>query len=192
MWGYTRVNMTRISPITGAPIPDDGIELKRPPLWRRLNWKRILILLIGIFLCGRYFLTGLGLTESDRVMQAVTAIEEAVEKKSLFGFQSVLSDDYIDRSAHTKRTLLTLASRYFASQDIVRIVNLSHSVEFLEEGTAKVSLRVQVIGRSGGEWAHGITDDSAFGEKYEIYLKKENGDWKITAVDPVNRMWPRL
>lgn len=184
--------MTRYSPITGAPLPDDGIEIKPPPLWRRLNWKRILVLLIGLFIVGRYFLTGLGLTETDRVLQAITKIEEAVEKKNLLSFQSVLSDDYLDRSGNSKRTLIALASRYFASQDLVEIIDLSRSVEFPEEGIAKVLLRVQVIGRSGGEWGRGITDDSALGEKYEFQLRKENGDWKITAVDPVNRKWPSL
>jgi hypothetical protein len=184
--------MTRVSPITGAPIRDDGIVLGRPPLWKRLNWKRILVLLIGLYLLGRYFLTGLGLTESDRVMRAITKIEEAVERKNILSFQSVLSDDYQDGSGHSKRTLVTLASRYFASQDLVEIVNLSSSVEFPAEDRAVVNLRVQVIGRTGGQWARGITDDSAFGEKYEFSLKKEDGDWKIAAVDPVNRRWPRL
>lgn len=183
--------MVRTSPITGAPIPDDGIDLRRPPLWKRLNWKRILFLLLGLFLLGRYFLSGLGLTEADRVMQTITKLEEAVEKKSLFAFQSALSDDYLDKSAHTKRTLVALATRYFSSQDLVQIVNLSSAVEFPEEGSAVVNLRVQVFGRTGGEWAHGITDDSAFGERYVFRLRKENGDWKITAVDPVNRNWPR-
>ena len=73
----------------------------------------------------------------------------------------------------------------------MKIVQIRSRVEFPEEDRAIVDLRVEVFGRTGGTLTRGLTDSSPLGEKYTLYLRKEDGKWKITAVDPENRRWPR-
>lgn len=169
---------------------ESGGAIGRPPLWKRLRWRRILILLVGVLLAGRYFLSGFGLTETDRVLQAVDKAEQAVEKESILQLRSVLSEDYQDSSGLSRQMMLALASRYFQLQEKTQIVQLSRSVEFPQEDRAVVDLRVQVFGRAGGQWGRGLSDDSAWGEKYTIRLAQEEGKWKITAVNPAKGKWP--
>jgi hypothetical protein len=147
---------------------------------------------VGLYFVGGYLLSGLGLTETDRVLQAVYQAEEAVEQRSLLKFNSVLSSSYRDSSGLDKRSMVALATRYFQGSDRVQIIHLSSDIDFPTEETAVAEIRVQVVGRSGGTWARGLSDDSPLGEKYTIQLKKESGDWKITAVDPARGRWPRI
>ena len=157
-----------------------------------MNWWKVVFLVLGLFLLGRYFLSGLGLTETDRVLQVIDRAEEAVEGKKIITFQSLLSKDYRDRSGLDRRLMVALATRHFGTQDTLQIIQMKRSVEFPEEGKAVVSVRVQVIGETGGTWARGLTDDSPLGEKFTIRLQKEDEAWKITAVDPEKRKWPRI
>jgi hypothetical protein len=157
-----------------------------------MNWRRIAFLALGLILLGRYFLSGLGLTETDRVLQVIDKAEEAVEGKKIIKFQSILSKDYRDRSGLDRRLMVALATRHFSTQDTLQIIQLRRSVEFPEEGKAVVDLRVQVIGETGGTWARGLTDDSPLGEKFTIRFQKEDEEWKITAVDPEKGKWPRI
>jgi len=173
-------------------VSQEGRSAGRLPIWRRLHWKRIVFLVLGLFLFGRYFLSGLGLTETDRVLLVIDKAEEAVEGKKVLKFQSLLSRDYHDRSGLDRRLIVALATRHFHTQDSLQIIQLRKVVEFPEEGRAVVDLRVQIVGRTGGMWSRGLTDDSPLGEKFTIHLQKEEEEWKITAVDPEKRKWPRM
>ncbi|NUN96500.1 MAG: hypothetical protein HUU16_10030 [Candidatus Omnitrophica bacterium] len=158
---------------------------------RRLNWKRVILLLAGLYLLGRYLFSGLGVTEAQRVLLVVTRAEEAVQKKSLLGLQQVLSSDYQDRSGLSRSDILRLAASYFRGQDSVSILRLGSSVEFEGEDLAEVELRIQVVGRSGGEVSLGFRDSTVLGELYHLKMRKERGEWKILSVDPEGRDWPK-
>jgi hypothetical protein len=157
----------------------------------RLNWKRIVFLFAALLFLGRYLFSHLGFTEEDRVLQAIDSMQEAVQNKSLFRFQSLLSADYSDHSGLDRGMMLRLAGVYFRGQDSVRILRMSSSVELLAESRARVALRVQVFGKSEGSWSRGLSDSSILGEDYTVRLKKEGGSWKITSVDPDKRSWPK-
>jgi hypothetical protein len=156
----------------------------------RLNWKRILLLLAGLFILGRYILPNLLVSEEQRILAVVDQAQESVESKSLFRFQQVLSPRYKDRSGLDRSSLLRLAGAYFQGQDHVEIVRMSSEVEIESEDKAVTEIRVQVFGLSEAGWSRGLSDSSMLGEKYTIQLRKESGSWRITAVDPESRDWP--
>lgn len=158
----------------------------------RLNWKRVIPLLVVVYFLGRYLFSSLWVTEESRILEVVTDARDAVQDKSLFKFQSVLSSDYKDASGLDRSTMTRLATAYFRSQDSVSILILGSDVQIEgeDEDQAVVDLTLQVIGQSGGSISRGLTDNSLMGEGYTIRLRKERTGWKIMAVDPQKGKWP--
>ena len=175
--------MVRTSPITGRPIEE--FASTKLPLWRRLNWKRILFLVAALVVLSRFVFPRIGLTERDRVLKTVDEIQAAVESKSLLRFERRLSRDYRDGSGNDRTRILGLAQYHFKSRDSIQIVRLADSVEFADETeeTATVTTRVQIFSSTD----FGLSRD---GETYLIRLRKEGGDWRILSVDPKSGRWP--
>ena len=176
-----------LDPITGFP------KYHPPPrrfsLPGNLNSFRIIVLLIVVILLGRYLFGMMGLTEKDRVLQTIDRATEAVQKTSMLKLREIISKDYKDGSGKDRSQILTMAQLYFRGNASVEIIRMDSSVQFPEKDTAQVDLRVQVIGLEDGRLSHGLTNDSILGEKYELLLKKEDGDWKITSVNPESGKW---
>ncbi|MCA9435771.1 MAG: hypothetical protein KC978_08305 [Candidatus Omnitrophica bacterium] len=179
--------MPKTSPITGLPIED--YKIPKSPLWRRLNWKRIIPLGLVVFFLGKFFLTNTGFTEEGRVLQVVDQTAEAVEEKNREKLSAALSEDYSDRTGLDKSGLLDLAQGYFNSRNQIEVIRVSSDVDFPSEDRAIGTIRFQVIGNIGGDLYHGFRDSSALGEKIIYRLQKVGGDWKIVSIDPERGTW---
>jgi hypothetical protein len=159
--------------------------------YSRYNWKRIIFLVLAVILLGRYLVQTFWTSDESRIRRVIDKAEAAVTEKSFLKFQSILSNEYHDRSGLEKSGLIALATTYFRSQENIRIVRMNTDIRLESEDTARVNVRAQIFGESGGTWSHGLTNDSLMGEVFHIHLKKEDGGWKITSVNPDRRRWPR-
>lgn len=155
------------------------------------KWKTILFLVVALIILGRYLYYNLGVTEEQRVLHVIDRAQEAVTDKSLVRLSEVISEDYHDNSGLDRRSILGMATMYFRSQDQVEIIRMSTEVALPEENQAVVTLRVQIVGKVGGQWGRGATDDSLLGEVFTVRLKKSDGPWKIIAADPAVGSWPK-
>ncbi len=120
-------------------------------------------------------------TEQDKIRKTITDIQEAAGEKDVKKILNNLSRTYHDSEGFDYDTIKGLLVGYFFRHKKIHvyITNLDASVE---DTTGRAVFLAILSGASKPGTAADILPESLSMYSFDVSLKKENGDWKVTSA----------
>ena len=122
------------------------------------------------------------LTPEERVRGVLAELEAAAEARDVGLLKPHVSEAYKDASGNDRRALLGLAAGHFMRHQSVYLLVRVNDVILSEPNKAQVDAFVALAGQP-------IRDATALPElradlfRFDLRLRDEDGDWRITAAD---------
>jgi hypothetical protein len=120
-------------------------------------------------------------TEQDKVKKVITDIQMAAEEKSVKKITNNLSETYNDPRGFNYETIKGLLLGYFFQHPKISVYinNLEISVE---NTLAKAVFQTVLTGGNKTGSAADLIPESLGMYDFDVSLKKESGDWKVTSA----------
>ncbi len=120
-------------------------------------------------------------TEKDKIQKTITDIRSAAEEKDMKKILNSLSRTYNDPQGFSYETVRgTLQGYLFRYQKIhIYLTNLDVSAE---GAAGKAVFRVILSGSSKTEPVHDVVPEALGMYSFDVSLKKEDGEWKVTSA----------
>ena len=121
-------------------------------------------------------------TPEERVRAVLAELEVAAEARDVGLLKPHVSEAYKDENGNDRRALLGLATAHFMRNKSVYLLVRVNDVALSEPGQARVDAFVALAGQP-------IRDATALPElradlyRFDLRLRDEDGDWRITAAD---------
>ncbi|NLN40033.1 MAG: hypothetical protein GX155_10630 [Smithella sp.] len=120
-------------------------------------------------------------SDEDRVRRVVTGIQAAGEKKDIRAFMSFISKDYHDPRGFNHEAIRALVFGYFLRFPKISVY-IGHCAITVEADAAKAIVHsVLTSGEKTGKLSD-IVPQSLDAWDFDITLKKEGSDWKVTSA----------
>lgn len=125
-------------------------------------------------------------TEQDKIRKIVTDIQEAAEEKDVKKMLNSLSRTYHDPQGFSYDTIKGLLVGYFFRHQKIHvyITNLDVSAE---GAAGKAVFQAILSGASKTRTVADIVPEALGMYSFEVTMKKEDGDWKVTSA-----RWERI
>ena len=133
----------------------------------------ILILIVAAYQAFNYFTS-----EERRLKVIINRGQEAIEREDLETCMRYISQDYSDEYDQTYQSIEEDAKKAFEKYDEINIWLRKREV-VLKDSEAEVNLGI-IISLSSKET--GLIKGQ---EKFTLYLRKENGHWRIIKASPL-------
>ena len=137
----------------------------------------ILILMIPVLLlsaCSKE-------TEEDKVKKVITSVQQAAEEKKITAVLEHISKTYRDPQDNDYNGIKGLLAFYFFRHQKVKVY--MPNIDIVVTGpTAKAIFQAILTGRGSGEAAGGILPEALGAYNFDVLLKKEDGQWKVTSA----------
>ncbi|MBA7673803.1 hypothetical protein ES703_82007 [subsurface metagenome] len=133
----------------------------------------ILILIVAAYQAFNYFTS-----EERRLKIIINRGQEAIEREDLETCMRYISQDYSDKYSQTYQSIEEDAKKAFEKYDEINIWLRKREV-VLKDSEAEVNLGI-IISLSSKET--GLIKGQ---EKFTLYLRKENGHWRIIKASPL-------
>ena len=120
-------------------------------------------------------------TDEDKIKKVITDIQMAAEEKSVKKITNNLSPTYRDPQGFNYETIRGLLLGYFFQHPkiSVYITNLEISIE---NTAAKAAFQTVLTGGNKTGSAADLIPESLGMYDFDVSLKKESGDWKVTSA----------
>ena len=119
--------------------------------------------------------------EKEKVKKVITAVQAAVEEKSIRGVTAHIAKDYKDPQGNNFEALRGLLLGYFLRHPKISgyITHLDISVD---GASAKATLSaILTSGRKTGSVSD-VVPEQLGTYRFDVDFRKESGDWKITSA----------
>lgn len=117
-------------------------------------------------------------TPEQQVRQVIERMEQAAEARSVGDVLELLSRNYRDAHGSGPDEVQRLARGYFIANQSIYLLTRVQSLSFPHPDEARATVQVAMVGRDAD--AAGTMPITADLEQFEIVLRPEDGEWKIT------------
>jgi hypothetical protein len=120
-------------------------------------------------------------TEEDKVKKVITSVQQAAEEKKITAVLEHISKTYRDPQDNDYNGIKGLLAFYFFRHQKVKVY--MPNIDIVVTGpTAKAIFQAILTGRGSGEAAGGILPEALGAYNFDVLLKKEDGQWKVTSA----------
>jgi len=120
-------------------------------------------------------------TEEDKVKKVLTSIQQAAEEKKIAAVLVHVSRSYQDPQGNDYNGVKGMLAFYFFRHQKVAIY--MPNIDVVVTGTAAKALFQAILtGRGAGESAGNIIPEALGAYNFEVHMKKEDGQWKVTSA----------
>ncbi|MFO7277680.1 MAG: hypothetical protein DIU56_011640 [Pseudomonadota bacterium] len=115
-------------------------------------------------------------TPEAEVRALIARGEEAAEARDTGAVMALVSEQYSDELGRDRQALRNFVRGFFLVNQRVRLLTRIESIEFPEDGLARVRLVVGMLGTRGDE------EDWSFAaelHELDIELVREGGEWRV-------------
>lgn len=120
-------------------------------------------------------------TEEDRVKKVLKSIQAAAEEKKIAAVLDNVSKSYQDPQGNDYNGVKGILAFYFFRHQKVAVY--MPNVDVVVNGTkARALFQAILTGRGTGESAGNILPESLGAYNFDVNLKKENDEWKVTSA----------
>jgi hypothetical protein len=120
-------------------------------------------------------------TEEDKVRKVITEVQRATEEKKILAVLDHISKSYRDPQGYDRDGIKGLLAVYFFRHQKVSVYmpNIDIAVTGL---TAKATFQSILTGRGTGESAGAVLPEALGAYDFEVLLRKEESQWKVTSA----------
>ena len=120
-------------------------------------------------------------TEEDKVKKVITSVQQAAEEKKISSVLEHISKSYQDPQGNDYNGIKGLMAFYFFRHQKVSVY--MPNIDIVVTGPeAKVVFQAILTGRGTGESAGTIIPEALGAYNFEVLLKKDDGNWKVTSA----------
>ena len=120
-------------------------------------------------------------TDEDKVKKVLTGVQQAAEEKKIAAVLDHLSKTYRDPQGNDYNAIKGLLAFYFFRHQKVSVY--MPNIDIVVEGASAKALFQAILTGRGAEGGGGSILPEALGAyNFEVLLKKEDGDWKVTSA----------
>lgn len=120
-------------------------------------------------------------TEEDRVKKVLTSIQAAAEEKKVASVLDHVSKAYLDPQGNDYNGVKGILAFYFFRHQKVSVY--MPNIDVVVNGAeARALFQAILTGRGTGESAGTILPEALGAYNFEVHLKKEKDEWKVTSA----------
>jgi hypothetical protein len=118
----------------------------------------------------------------ERIRKVFAALEIAAEARDVGGMKPHLSESYRDAQGNDRRTVLAVATAHFMQHSAVYLLTRVSALELPAPGEARAQVLVAMAGTPIAD-ASALLGVRADLYRFEVKLREEDGDWRVTAAE---------
>jgi len=121
------------------------------------------------------------LTPEQQVEKVIDAMESAIENRNNSQFMEHISDDYLDHTANTKKSIRKIATAYLLQNKNINLIIQLDSVDLINQSTAAIEATILMTGTKAN-----LTGRLPFlrfdNQKVSGVFRLTGDDWLLSSI----------